>query len=252
MQLNLSAPEAAGHACREAAGPGSAEVHILQLDIVAVMDIGDVDADGIVLFGLQAFGESHRLSLYATVRTEGINGFHAFVSRQDGGEAAVSIVLELLHGNATSEAAAVGQFTCVIEEIAVSFVVGHAAMVGERVGLAERHNLTGIFPWAGGRGSRAVADVLRHTAGSIEQLVGAVALCQPRAFHIAVLVFLARITSAHHWAAKSFLCHVELAQLTAVGNHVAVELQVVALRVTPHQPCLAVVVDEYGGVDVIP
>ncbi len=216
------------------------------------MDVGDIDADGIVLLGFQTFGESHRLGLHAAVGTEGIDGFHALVGRHDGGEAAVGVVLEFLYGHASAEASAIGQLARVVEEIGVSFVVGNATVVGERVGLAERHDLASILPRACRRRRRAVADVLRHSAGSIEQLVGAVALRQPRAFHVAVLVFLALLALAHHRASEGLLGHVQLSQLAAVGNHVAVELQVVTLRIAPHQPGLAVVVDEDCWVDVVP
>ena len=49
----------------------------------------------------------------------------------DDGECAVGIILELLHGCASSETAATGQLTSVIEEIRMSLVVGHTAMVGK-------------------------------------------------------------------------------------------------------------------------
>ena len=63
---------------------------------------------------------------------------------------------------------------------------------------------------------------------------------------------LALLALAHDGTAKGLLGHIELAQFATIGNHVAIQLQVVTLRITPHQPRLSVVINQYGGVDMVP
>ena len=125
-----------------------AESYVLQFDIVTVMNIAYVDADLVVLLGLDAFGEGHRLSLHLTERVELADGLYSLVGGQNRGERTVGIVLELLNGHTAAEATATRQFARVIEEIGVSFVVDNAAMVGERFCLRKRHNLAGVSPGA--------------------------------------------------------------------------------------------------------
>ena len=133
--------------------------------------------------------------------------------------------------------------------------VGHAAVVGERARVAQGHDLARILPRAGGVGGCGVADVFRHTASRIEEVVAATPqglFHQPRPLHVAVLVGLPRLALVYLGAAESLLGHVEASQFAGVGNHVAVQLQVVALRVAPHEPGLSVVVNHHGGIDVVP
>ena len=259
--LYPAASQSAGHAGREQAGLVAVEPHVLQLDIVAVVDIAHIDAHLVVLLRLDATREGHRLGLHPLIGIEGAHGLHTLVGRHDGGKTAVGVILELLYGHAASEAASPGKLACMIEEIGMTLVVGHAAVVGERIGGAEGHNLAGIGPGAGGRGSRAVADVLGHAAGRIEQLIGlrlvhlvlrAVHLPEPGSLHVGILVCLALLALVHGRASEGLLGHVEASQLAAVGNHVAVQLQVVALGIAPHEPSLSVVVDHHGGVDMVP
>ena len=94
--------------------------------------------------------------------------------------------------------------------------------------------------------------MLGHTTCCIKQLIRAVSLGEPRPLDIRILVFLAFLALVHHGAAKRLLGHVEPSKLATIGNHVAIQLQVVTLRIAPHEPCLSVVVDEDSRVDVIP
>ena len=248
----LSTTKAACHTCCERARNLVAERHVLQLDIVAVVYVRHVHAHLVVLFRLHAFRERHRLRLYLSERVESLNGLDAFVGRHDGGEAAVGIVGEFLHSHAASEPATAGKLAGVIEEIAVPFVVGHSAVVRERLGVAQRHDFAGIGPRSGRGGCRAVADMLWHTACCIQQLVGSVPFRQPWALHVGVLVLLSLFALVHRWRPEGLLRHRKHAQLAFVAYHVAVQLQVVDAGVAPHQPCLAVVVDKHSGVDVVP
>ena len=149
--LYPTAAQATGHTGNELFRHISVELDVLQLDIVAIVDIADIYTNLVILFGLHTLRECHRLSLHLLIWIEGRNGFHALVGRQNRGEAAVSIVLEFLYGHATSKTATIGQFTCVIEEIGMSLIVGHATVVCKRPGVAQRHNLAGICPRACGR-----------------------------------------------------------------------------------------------------
>ena len=180
--LYLSAAQSAGHACREGSRHLVAQVYVLQLDVVAVVDVGDVDAQAVLhlgtlvgchqpLLGLHALGEGHGLGLHAAVGVELGHGLHALAGGQDGGEGAVVVVLELLDGHATPEAAAAGQLTRMVEEVGVTLVVGHAAVVGERACVAERHDFAGVCPRSRGVGRRAVGDMFGHAAGGIQQAI---------------------------------------------------------------------------------
>ena len=100
--------------------------------------------------------------------------------------------------------------------------------------------------------SSTVRNVFRNTSGSIQQLIGTITLSQPRALHIRVLILLPFLSFAHDRATKSLFRHVQTTQLTTIGNHVAVEFQVVALRITPHQPCLTIVINHHCRIDMIP
>ena len=46
--------------------------------------------------------------------------------------------------------------------------------------------------------------------------------------------------------------YVQATYLTTICYHIAVELQVVALWITPHQPCLTIVVNHHGRIDMVP
>ena len=103
--------------------------------------------------------------------------------------------------------------------------------------------------------------MLGNATGGIEQLIdlrcrhlvlGGVHLAQPRSFHIRILVLLTFHALVHGWTAEGFLGHGEDAHLAFIGDHVAVQLQVIHPRVTPHQPSLPVIINQYGGVDMIP
>ena len=103
--------------------------------------------------------------------------------------------------------------------------------------------------------------MLRNTTGGIQQKIAVGHLLftvslrilhNPRTFHIRVLILLTSLTLAHDGTAKGFLRHIQTSQFTTIRYHVAVELQVVALRVTPHEPCLTIVVNHHRRVDMIP
>ena len=103
--------------------------------------------------------------------------------------------------------------------------------------------------------------MFRNTTCSIDKLVGLrtvnfilliVNFSDPGSFYIAVLVLLSLLTLAHDRSAEGLLCHVKQSQFATVRYHVFIQFKVVTLGVAPHQPCLTVVVNEYGGVNMVP
>ena len=185
----------------------------------------------------------------------------------DDGEGAVGIILKLLHGDATAEAAATRQFSCMVEEIAVTLEVGHAAVVRKRLGVFQRHNLTTISPGSLKRRSRGVGNMLRHATGGIEQVVEGLRLLggpsllierediaaqDPRSLGIGVLILHALITLLHIGSAEALDGLVDLLYLAVEREHVFIQLGIVDGGVAPEEPRLPVKVDEDGGVDIIP
>ena len=103
--------------------------------------------------------------------------------------------------------------------------------------------------------------MLRHATSGIEQLIHLllvnlifflVDLSDPRTFSVVILVFLALLALVHRGCAKAFLGHIHTTQLATIRDHIAIELEIVNLRVTPQEPGLTIVVDHHGGVDMIP
>ena len=120
---------------------------------------------------MQAIAVGHCLGLDAPVGIEGGNGLHALTRRMNRRETAVGGVREFLNSGTAAETAATGKVTGMIEEIMMSFEIGHTAVVGERIGTAQRHHLALVVPGAEGRGGGAVADVLWHSAGSVKEVI---------------------------------------------------------------------------------
>ena len=73
---------------------------------------------------------------------------HTLVGRHNRGEGSVGIILELLHSHTTSETTAIGQFSRMVEEIGMSLIVCHTAMVRKRLRVAERHDFASVGPGA--------------------------------------------------------------------------------------------------------
>ena len=94
--------------------------------------------------------------------------------------------------------------------------------------------------------------MLRHSTGSIQQLVHTFPFGQPRPFYIRVFILLTFFTLTHHGTAKSFLGHIESAELATIGDHITIQFQVVHLRISPHQPGLSVIVNQHRGIDMVP
>ena len=205
--LYLSATQTAGHTGFERAWNLGAEAHILQLDIVSIVNIGDVDAHLIVLLGLDAFRESHGLGLHLSESIELGNGLHTLVGRLDGWECAVRIELEFLYSHATAEATTTWQFARVIEEVVVSLEVFVTTVVGERTCATFRHDGPLVSPRACRRRSLRICEMLRYTTCCIEEVVtcGWFALLgigishlwllhDPRPFCIDIIVFLVSVS----------------------------------------------------------
>ena len=112
------------------------------------MDVTDIHPYLIVLLGLDTFRESHGLGLHLAIRIKHTNGLHTCIGRHNLGKTAIVVVFELLDSNTTSETATLWQLAGMVEEVAVTFVVGHTTMVGKRVGITQRHNLASILPRA--------------------------------------------------------------------------------------------------------
>ena len=69
---------------------------------------------------------------------------------------------------------------------------------------------------------------------------------------VAILVLLTTFALVHSGAAECLFSHIETAQLTAIADHILVQLQVVTLGIAPHQPGLSVVVNHHRGVNMVP
>ena len=161
------------------------------------MCLGNKHAVVNVLFRFNATRERHGLSLHTLEWTEFSYRVNAFVGVMDNRERPIGIVLKLFHGTTAAEASTARQFSCMVEEVAMSLEVCHTAVVGKRLCVFERHYRTHIFPWPFGFVAHRICDMLGHSASSIKQPVLAVAFCYPRTFGVAVLVFLALLPFFH-------------------------------------------------------
>jgi len=144
--FNGTTTQTTGHTGSKGTGEHTAEINGLQFDVVTIVCISHVNTDFIVLLSSQSTRESHRLSFHLAIGIEEINGLYTFVCRKNGGERTVGIVGELLNGYTTAKTASTRQLTRVVEEVAVSLIVGHTCMISERLCVRQRHNLTGILP----------------------------------------------------------------------------------------------------------
>ena len=185
----------------------------------------------------------------------------------DDREGAVVIVSELFHGDTATKASPAWQLARVVEEIAMSLEVGHAAVVGKRLCFFQGHDCAPIRPWAFKRRSRAVGYMLRHAAGSIEQIVEwlgllgglsflvegeHVAAQDPGTLGVAVLILHVLLTLFRVGCAKALHRLVDLLHLAVEREHVAVQTGVIDGGIAPEEPGLPVVLNEYRGVNVIP
>ena len=102
----------------------------------------------------------------------------------------------------------------------------------------------------------ALAHHQRHRATDrllwIDLIFRGIDLAKPGTLRIVVLVLLSSFARVHRGGTKALLRHVEHTQLARIGDHIAVQLQVVHPGVTPHQPGLPVVIDHHRGVDMVP
>ena len=226
------------------------EVNCLQLNVIAVVSIGHIDTNLVVLFGMQTLREGHCFSFHLSIWIEETYWLHTFVGRKNGWERTIGIVSKLFYGNTTGKATTTRQLTCMIEEVAMSLVISHTRVVCKRVCIAQRHNLASIFPWACWRCSCTIRDMFGHTTSSINQLVSTIALSQPRAFHIAIFVFLSSLTILR--SAKAFFSHIGQDNIAFVRNHVFVQLEEIELWVTPAKPCLTIFIDKCTWIDMVP
>ncbi|CDD81730.1 unknown [Bacteroides sp. CAG:462] len=216
------------------------------------MRVGHVDARHGIRLGLQSFGPGNGLGFDPSVRRERTHGLHALAGGIDEREGPVGVVVELLHGDTAAESAATGQLAGVIEEVGVAFVVDDSAVIGERAGVLQRHDFAHVLPRTERTVRHGVGDVLGHSSGCVEQVVLPVALAQPRPFGIDVLVLLSLHARLGVGSSEAFHGLLHAVHLAVDGNHVRVQLRVVNVRVAPVQVGGAVVVDEYGRVDVVP
>ena len=216
------------------------------------MNVTYIYAHLVVLLGFNTFRESHGLGLYSAIRIKHAYGLHTCIGRHNLWETAIGIVLKLLNSNTTTKAATIWQFTCMVEEIAMTFIIGHTTVVSKRVGITQRHNLASILPGTCWRRCRTIRDMLGHTTSSIQQLIGAVTFGNPRSLYVTIFIGFTLFAFLHHRTAKSLFGHGQLTHLTVVRYHVTVQLQIVALWITPHQPCLTIVINHHGWIDMIP
>src|SRR5574344_1759542 len=100
-------------------------------DGIAIMDIANIDACVIILSYFHALGKRHRFSFYTIFRIDCANRVYTFISRQNGGDRAVFVILEFFYSHTTAETSAFWQFAGVVEEIRMSIKIGYAAMIGK-------------------------------------------------------------------------------------------------------------------------
>ena len=112
------------------------EVNCLKFDIVAVMNISNINANIIVLLCLHSLRERHGLCLSLLIRVERADRLNAFFCRHNLRKCAVVVVLEFLNSNTTTESATARQLSCMIEEIVVSLEFGNTGMIGKRTCIA--------------------------------------------------------------------------------------------------------------------
>ena len=176
MNLNSATTQTTGHTGCERTWILVGKGHILQFDIVAIVDVTDINPYLVVLFSLHTFREGHGLSLHLAIRVKHANRLHACIGGHNLWETAIGIVLKLLNSYTTTETATIWQFTCMVEEIAMTFIIGHTTVVGKRVGIAQRHNLASILPGTCWRWCSAIRDMFGHTTSGIQQLICTIAL----------------------------------------------------------------------------
>ena len=87
----------------------------------------------------------------------------------------------------------------------------HAAMVGERTGVAKRHDLSHIFPRTCRAVAHGISDMLGHPTGGIQKIILAVSLVEPRSLRIVILIFLILLPQLWRGAPKpSTVCSTTL------------------------------------------
>ena len=124
-----------------------------------------------------------------------------------------------------------------VEEEAAALKVNNAGVDGEcGTRFATRHNDTLVSPGARRRITPGIVNRFGNATGGVNHVILVAALVNPRAFGILAV-------KAAHVGDLDFAC---------AFDHVLLEGAVIKLGVTPVEPCLAIVVNKYGGVDVVP
>ena len=103
--------------------------------------------------------------------------------------------------------------------------------------------------------------MLRHATSSIEEVVALGGLLgithlrllhDPRTFRVRILILLGSVALRCIRSAETFLGHLQIEYFASEANHVLVKFHTIDTWITPVEPCLTVIIDEYGRVDVVP
>ena len=226
-----------------------AHVNRAYLGIEAVTHIGQVNRtvlslhmfdDGVAARRIDCHATHPRLGLgfHAHERVKVLDGLYdAIVGSADSGNGTVGIPGEFFNCGRTAVAAALHVLLVMIEEEAAALKVDNAGVNGERgTRFAFRHNDALVGPGTRRGITPGIVNGFGNATGGVNHVIFFSALVDPRAFGIL--------------AVKG--AHVGDLDVACAFDHVLLEGAIIELRVTPVEPCLAIVVNKYGGVDVVP
>ena len=226
-----------------------AHVNRAYLGIEAVTHIGQVNRtvlslhmfdDGVAARRIDSHAANPSLGFgfHAHERVKVLDGLYdAIVGGADRGNGSVGIPGEFFDGGRTAVAAALHVLLVMVEEEAAALKVDNAGVDGERgTRFATRHNDALVSPGARRGIAPGIVNGFGNATGGVNHVILLAALVNPRAFGIL--------------AVKA--AHVGDLDVACAFDHVLLEGAIIELRVTPVEPCLAIVVNKHGGVDVVP
>ena len=239
VQLDRTAFGGTGHPGIKFYRALAAEIHAFDLNI-GIVGVGrhknSRPAAGPV-FGAHARFPANGGRFRLNIRIECADLRNAcFVPEGNLGNRAVNIIVQFRDADGTPFAVdgRLGKIQGVIEteNIGVSLVINDARVVSGG-SLVPVHDHSLILPGTGGIGAQAIPDAFRTAGGGIRQIVNSVAFIKPRTFLIVP------------WLRWLF------DHIARKGNHVLVQFHIIDIRVAPIQIGLAVIVNEYGGINVL-
>lgn len=145
-----------------------------------------------------------------------------------------------------------GSFSRMVEKIWLTLELCHAAMVGERTGVAKRHDLSHIFPRTCRAVAHGISDMLGHPTGGIQKIILAVSLVEPRSLRIVILIFLILLPQLWRGGTETLHGLLHYVDITRIRHHVVIQLHIEYLRITPIEISLSVVIDINSRIDICP